>query len=95
MALDLIKAQAQLEKLSRALDDANELKRELSAYRRELNRSWSAGEVIYFNRTIDSLRARCSQLERSLEALRRDMKRALEDIQAEEAQAAAAPQAEE
>ena len=92
MALDEMKAQAQLIQLGRALSEAEEAGRGLSAYRRKLNQSWSAGEVTYFNRTIDDLSARCSQLERSLEALRRDMQRALEDIQAEEAQAEAAAQ---
>ena len=95
MALDQMKAQTQLIQLGRALAEAEEAKRGLSTYRRKLNQAWSAGEVTYFNRTIDDLSARCSQLERSLEALRRDMQRALEDIQAEEAQAeAAAGQAE-
>ena len=92
MALDEMKAQAQLIQLGRALDEAEQARRGLSVYRQKLNQSWSAGEVTYFNRTIDSLSARCSQLERSLEALRRDMQRAVEDIGAEEAQAEAAAQ---
>ena len=62
MALNWTKAQAQLEQLGRAGSEAEELKRQLAAYRRQLNRAWSAGEVTYFNRTIDDLSARCVQL---------------------------------
>ena len=94
MALDLIKAQAQRDRLARSLDEAGEIRRALSFYRRQLNQAWSAGEVTYFNRTLEGLAARCTQLERSLEALRRDMKRAEEDIRAEEAQAEADAQTE-
>ena len=91
MALDWSRARAQLEQLSRALDETEALKGELTAYRRRLNQAWSAGEISYLNRTIDDLTARCGQLSRELERLRRDMERAMEDIRAEEeAQAAAA-----
>ena len=92
MALDLIKAQAQRDRLARSLEEAGEIRRALSSYRRQLNQAWSAGEVTYFNRTLDDLTARCTQLEQSLEALGRDMKRAEEDIRAEEAQEEAAAQ---
>lgn len=92
MALDWSKAQGQLQKLERAGHEAGELKRRLAAYRRQLDRAWSAGEITYFDRTIDELSVRCEQLERDVEALSKDMERAMEDIRAEEAREEAAAQ---
>lgn len=94
MALDWIKAQAQINRLGSALDETEELKRELAAYRRKLNQAWSADEMRYFDRTADDLTDCCGQLARDLKSLRQDIKRAMEDIQSEEAQAEAAAQAE-
>lgn len=86
MPLDCEKAKSQIESLRLTLNDVENLKRGLSIYQCQLNKAWLADEIFYFNRIIDSLKAQCEQLKRSIDNVQQDMTQAMEDIQREEEQ---------
>lgn len=90
MAFDQIKAQAQMDEVGRLITETAQAKQRLLRYRDQLNQAWSADEVTYFNRTADDLSDGLARLERSLSALKADIKRAADDIRAEELQREAA-----
>ena len=90
MAFDVKTAERQIDRISQQIETVHELRKSMVDYRKRLNGVWVAKEMNYINQAIDSMTDRCSQLERQLERLERDMARAVEDILEEEAERDAA-----
>lgn len=95
MALDSTTAYKQVQILMQQSAAAAHAAQRLLSYKDSLHDAWSGKEVEYFDRTINSLISKCRSLEEQIEKIAKDMTRAISDIQAEEAAAAAAVSSEE
>lgn len=85
MSLDVTVAYSQIRKLAGCIEDAQQIKRELSQYRKDLNSAWTGKEMTYFNRTIDNLSSQITAMSSQMEALKRDIDQAITEILEEEA----------
>lgn len=83
MALDISVAAKQVEQLSQQSAAAVHTARVLSAYKEQLNSSWSGEEIKYMNYVIDELIRQCEKLSEETEAVSRDIARAISEILAE------------
>ena len=89
MTFDVETAHRQVQKLNRLSSDVAYIDQKLGKCESELRRLWSASETRYFEEILMQLRGSCIELEKELKNISRDMVQAVEDIVAEEAEAAA------
>ena len=81
--MDIQSTQYQIKKLNEQIASVKAYSVKLSAYKANLNSSWSGPEVASFNRTIDDIGNRCRALELALEKLNGDILDAVEKVLAE------------
>lgn len=65
----MMAVRAQLACLEQQAENMRQIKRELLAYRSQLNCDWTAREMVHINQAIDDLSDRSGRLARRLDAL--------------------------